>query len=332
MNILVTGCAGFIGSRFCEWIIKNHPEAAVYGVDDLSGGNRNTAGMAGVSNLMLGGTGCTLDWGIFDWPRFDVVYHCAAYAAECLSPFIRRFNYRNNVEATAEVVNYCINTGVRRLVFTSSIAVYGACKDSVLHEDSTCLPLDPYGVAKLACEHDIRIAGEQHGLEWCVLRPHNVYGVGQNLHDRYRNVLGIWMKSAYLGGPITVYGSGEQGRQFTPVENLLQPLWEAGMRVDANRLVANIGDSSETSLLDLAKAVSDVTGAPIIHAPPRHEADHPYCNHYRAGRYLGYSGGGDLRAGIETMWAWAKEELSKPSPCHTVPMIEVTKGMPIQWP
>lgn len=330
MNILVTGCAGFIGSRFCEWIAAHHPEAAVYGVDDLSGGVHVPTGLRGMTNLSLGGD-VSLDWGAFDWPRFDVVYHFAAYAAECLSPFIRRFNYRNNVEATADVVDFCINNRVRRLVFTSSIAVYGDSKESVLHEDSKCVPLDPYGVAKLACEHDIRIAGEQHGLEWCVVRPHNVFGVGQNLHDQYRNVLGIWMKAAHRGKPIVVFGSGEQGRQFTPVEHLLEPLWNAGMLPEADRLVANLGDSREVSLLDLARMVSEVTGAPIEFAEARHEAAHPYCNHYRAGRYLAYRGDDDLGQYIHRMWAWAQGELTQPPPNLKVPPIEVSKGMYAQW-
>src|SRR5690606_11980832 len=122
---------------------------------------------------------------VFELYNIEYVYHFAAYAAEGLSPFIRQYNYTNNLVSTANIVNKCIEFSVKRLIFTSSMAVYGAGNPPFNESDATA-PIDPYGVAKLACEMDIRIAGDQHGLDWCIIRPHNVYGDNQNIWDRYR--------------------------------------------------------------------------------------------------------------------------------------------------
>ena len=149
---------------------------------------------------------------IFKNSKPDYVFHFAAYAAEGLSPFIRTYNYDNNLKATAAIVNECIKHDVKRLVFTSTLAVYGYGYGGIFDEKQTPKPIDPYGVAKYACEMDIQIAGEQHGLDWCIIRPHNVYGIKQNIWDKYRNVLGIWMYQHLNGEPMTIFGDGEIGR------------------------------------------------------------------------------------------------------------------------
>ena len=191
MNILITGVAGLLGSRLADWIIENQPDAKIVGIDDLSGGyyeniNKN------VTFYQLNLVDDNIDW-IFNIHKFDYVYHMAAYAAEGLSPFIRSYNYQNNLVATSRIINECIKYDVKRLIFTSTLAVYGHGDGNIFDEKQIPKPIDPYGVAKYGCEMDIQIAGEQHGLDWCIIRPHNVYGVNQNIWDKYRNVLGIWM-------------------------------------------------------------------------------------------------------------------------------------------
>ena len=146
---------------------------------------------------------------IFEKHKPDYVFHMAAYAAEGLSPFIRKYNYTNNLLATAEIVNNCIKYNTKRLVFTSTLAVYGNGKVP-FDESALLMPIDPYGVAKYGCEMDIQIAGEQHGLDWCIIRPHNVYGIKQNIWDKYRNLLGIWMYQNLNDQPLTIFGDGEQ--------------------------------------------------------------------------------------------------------------------------
>lgn len=237
-RILVTGAAGLIGSNFINYLTENQL-VRVLGVDNMTGGNFV------VKNEFADFVKCDVES-----PRFvelfklfkpDIVYHMAAYAAEGLSPFIRKFNYTNNLVATANVVNCCIEYGVERLVFLSSMAVYGNKYEPPFHEDSIPAPIDPYGIAKYACEMDIRVAGEQHDLEWCIIRPHNVYGPNQNIWDRYRNVLGIWMKAHLDGKPLNVFGDGQQKRAFSYVGDCMRPLWLAGTSERASKEIINLG-------------------------------------------------------------------------------------------
>ena len=202
MNILITGVAGLLGSNLADWIVAN-TEHKVVGIDDLSGGYKDH-----VNNLVNFYDYNILDDDIeklFESYNFDIVYHFAAYAAEGLSPFVRQFNYKNNLVTTSKLVTLSIKYGIGRLVFTSSMAVYG--NNTVPFKEMYApQPIDPYGIAKMACERDIQIAGEQHGLDWCIIRPHNVYGEKQNIWDKYRNVLGIWMNKHLNAQPITLFG------------------------------------------------------------------------------------------------------------------------------
>ncbi len=221
MNILITGVAGLLGSRLADWIIENHPEHKVIGIDDLSGGYaENINSKVIFHNINLAKETTQLDQ-IFNYYKPDYVFHFAAYAAEGLSPFIRTYNYDNNLRATASIINECIRYNIKRLVFTSTLAVYGHGEGGLFDEKQIPKPIDPYGVAKFACEMDIQIAGEQHGLDWCIIRPHNVYGVKQNIWDKYRNVLGIWMFQYMNGEPMTIFGDGNQTRAFSYIDDNL---------------------------------------------------------------------------------------------------------------
>ena len=232
-TVLITGVAGLLGSRLADYIIENHPEYQVVGIDDLSGGypeNINSKVEFYTANII----GESLPM-IFDKHKPTYVFHLAAYAAEGLSPFIRTFNYDNNLKATAAIVNECIKHDVKRLVFTSTLAVYGHGEYGVFNETQVPKPIDPYGVAKYACEMDIQIAGEQHGLDWCIIRPHNVYGIKQNIWDKYRNVLGIWMFQYMNGEPMTIFGDGTQTRAFSYIDDSLVPLWNAAVKAEASK-------------------------------------------------------------------------------------------------
>ena len=187
MKILITGIAGLLGSRLSDWIIENISNCTVVGIDNLSGGYLENLH----PKVEFYKTDLVEDpiSHIFKKHQFDFVFHFAAYAAEGLSPFIRAYNYDNNLKSTAKIINESINHNVKRLVFTSSMAVYGHGENKLFVESQIPKPIDPYGVAKYACEMDIIIAGEQHDLDWCIIRPHNVYGINQNIWDKYRNVL-----------------------------------------------------------------------------------------------------------------------------------------------
>jgi NAD(P)-dependent dehydrogenase (short-subunit alcohol dehydrogenase family) len=172
-RILVTGCSGLIGWNLIQALCEL-PKTSVYGIDNLTGGSNK------FEHKNYHFLKCDVESetfiNLFNRIEPHIVYHLAAYAAEGLSPFIRKFNYTNNLVATANVVNCCISSKVHcRLVFTSSMAVYGNKYEPPFTEDMIPAPIDPYGIAKYACEMDIRCAGEQHGLDWVVIRPHNCY-------------------------------------------------------------------------------------------------------------------------------------------------------------
>ena len=189
-SVLITGIAGLIGSSLADWILDNQSGYQIIGVDNLSGGYKSNVD----ERVVFYEIDCASKElkEIFSKHQPTYVFHFAAYAAEGLSPFVRAYNYQNNLVATANIVNECIRKDVKRLIFTSSMAVYGK-GNAPFDEMQQPAPIDPYGVAKYACEMDIQIAGDQHGLDWCIIRPHNVYGIKQNIWDTYRNVLGIWM-------------------------------------------------------------------------------------------------------------------------------------------
>ena len=237
------------------------------------------------------------------------MYHLAAYAAEGLSPFIRKYNYENNLVATANVINQCIKHDVKRLIFTSTLAVYGHGYGGVFDENQVQKPIDPYGVAKYGCEMDIQIAGEQHGLDWCIIRPHNVYGIKQNIWDKYRNVLGIWMYQHMIGKPMTIFGNGEQTRAFSFIDDSLEPLWNAAVRPEASKEIINLGGVEEISIKDASKVLREVIGSgDIIHLEGRHEVKHSIPTFQKSVDILGFKHETSLKEGLTKMWDWAQKQ------------------------
>ena len=189
MYILVTGTAGLLGSKFTEWLLENLNDVTVVGIDDLSGGYlENVPNKTKFFNISLNNYEKVEE--IFQSYKFNYIFHFAAYAAEGLSPFIRKFNYNNNLLNTTNLINMSIKYKIKRFIFTSSMAVYGEGK-TPFDEDNNPSPIDPYGIAKYACEMDLKIAKEQHNLDYCIIRPHNVYGENQNISGEIINLGGI---------------------------------------------------------------------------------------------------------------------------------------------
>ena len=160
MTILITGVAGLIGSRLADWFIEKRPDAKVVGVDSLFGGYMDNVNPA--VEFYKRDLAVEPIKDLFEKYKFDYVFHFAAYAAEGLSPFMRKFNYANNVGSTVNIVNECVNFDVKRLVYTSSMSVYGngVRPGEIFTESDPCMPIDPYGISKYACEMDIRVAGD----------------------------------------------------------------------------------------------------------------------------------------------------------------------------
>ncbi len=305
MIVLITGVAGLIGSRLADWIIENKPDVDVIGVDNLSGGYiENVNQKVKFINVDLLTTELT---SIFDMYKPDVVYHFGAYAAEGLSPFIRTYNYQNNLVVTTRIVNECIRHNVRRLVFTSSMAVYGngSGEGKPFDESDRPCPIDPYGIAKYAAEQDIRVAGEQHGLDWCIIRPHNIYGVKQNIWDKYRNVLGIWMYQYLNNKPITIFGDGQQKRAFSYIDDCLEPLWKSGNNKNASRQIINIGSSISCTLNEANNILRNVMGGgDVVYLEARHEVKNAYSTYKKSEDLLDFKDKTPLKVGLTSMWRW----------------------------
>ena len=327
-NVVITGVAGLLGSRLADWIIENQPEFQVIGIDDLSGGfkeNVNPAVKFYAHDLVTGDINQ-----IFRDNKIDYVFHFAAYAAEGLSPFIRSFNYDNNLKATARLINECIKHDVKRLIFTSSLAVYGHGFGGIFDEKQQQAPIDPYGVAKYACEMDIQIAGEQHGLDWCIIRPHNVYGIKQNIWDKYRNVLGIWMYQHLNGLDMTIFGDGEQTRAFSFIDDSLEPLWNAAIKPEASKEIINLGGIEEISIKKASNILREVIGGGnVVHLEPRHEVKHSIPTYQKSIDILGFKHKTNLEEGLMRMWDWA--QLQPMRKRFVWPSYELDKGIYSFW-
>ena len=329
-TILITGVAGLLGSRLADWIIETYPLFNVIGIDNLSGGyaeNVNPDVTFINMDLTLEPTKLA---SIFETHKPDYVFHLAAYAAEGLSPFIRRYNYQNNLVATANIVNECIKHDVNRLVFTSTLAVYGHGYGGIFDEDQIPKPIDPYGVAKYGCEMDIQIAGEQHGLDWCIIRPHNVYGIKQNIWDKYRNVLGIWMFQHLNGLPTTIFGDGQQTRAFSYIDDSLQPLWNAAIKPDASKQIINLGGIEEYSILEANTILREVIGCDSVEfLEQRHEVKHSIPTWQKSIDILEFKHKTSLKSGLTEMWKWAQEQPMRER--FIWPSYELEKGIYSFW-
>jgi UDP-glucose 4-epimerase len=306
MKILITGVAGLLGSRMADWLILNKPEVEIIGIDDLSGGYiEHVPSEVNFYKMDLKNPNIK---DVFEKYKPDYVFHFAAYAAEGLSPFIRTYNYQNNLVATANIVNECIRNDVKRLVFTSTMAVYGHGKPP-FDESHRPEPIDPYGIAKYACEQDIQVAGEQHGLDWCIIRPHNVYGIKQNIWDKYRNVLGIWMYQYINNLPMTIFGDGEQKRAFSFIDDCLEPLWKSAVDSRASKQIINLGSSVFYTINEANSILREVIGdGEFIHKEGRHEVKNAHPTWSKSVQLLDYEDKTSLKDGLNIMWEWTKTQ------------------------
>jgi UDP-glucose 4-epimerase len=220
---------------------------------------------------------------LFEKHKFDYVYHLAAYAAEGLSHFIRRFNYNNNLIGSVNLINLSILYKVKCFVFTSSIAVYGAGQ-LPMREALVPQPEDPYGVAKYAVEMDLKAAHHMFGLNYIIFRPHNVYGENQNIGDKYRNVIGIFMNQIMQEKPMTIFGDGEQTRAFSYIDDVAPHIANSPNVPAAYNEVFNVGADKPYTVNELVQVVADELGVEpkVTHLEARKEVMHAHSDHSKA--------------------------------------------------
>jgi UDP-glucose 4-epimerase len=326
---LVTGGAGFIGAHVTNELLKLNHKVVV--LDDLSGGFEEN-----VNPRALFVRGSINDYALleelFSEHKFDFVYHLAAYAAEGLSHFIKRFNYNNNVIGSINLINQSVLHKVKCFVFTSSIAVYGKGQ-LPMKEDLTPMPEDPYGIAKYAVEMDLKVTHEMFGLNYIIFRPHNVYGEYQNIGDKYRNVVGIFMNQLLQGNQLTVFGDGSQTRAFSYIKDVAPYIANSVHIPEAYNEVFNIGGDNDYTVTELAFEVMRVMGMeqPLRHLPARNEVQHAYSDHTKAKKVFGLDDSRfvTLRGGLEKMADWVKITGIKKS--KKFEGIEILEKLPGVW-
>jgi len=327
MKALVTGAAGFIGSHVAEHLLKSGIE--VVALDDLSGGF-----MSNVPSQACFVQGSVTDYemlqALFECEQFDYVFHLAAYAAEGLSHFIRRYNYQTNLIGSVNLINLSVLHKIKCFVFTSSIAVYGS-NQIPMHESLVPQPEDPYGVSKYAVELDLAAAHHQFGLDYIIFRPHNVYGERQNIGDKYRNVMGIFMNQILKGEPLTIFGDGTQTRSFSYIEDVAPVIADSVHNPKAYGQVFNIGGDHPYSVNELAQTVAGAFEVEpnINYLPARNEVLHAVASHEKVRQYFDVPEPVTLKDGVQRMADWVKQVGSQST--KEFAAIEIRRGLPAGW-
>lgn len=332
-SVLVTGGAGFLGSHLTRSLLKDphYDGLRIIVLDDLSGGfAENIPESDRVFFIKASVTDHELVERLFQQHSFRFVFHLAAYAAEGLSHFIRRFNYSNNLLGSVNLINASIRHSTQHFVFTSSIAVYGSGQVPML-ESTQPQPEDPYGISKFAVELDLKAAHEQFGLNFTVFRPHNVYGEYQNIGDKYRNVVGIFMNRIMFEEPLPIFGDGLQQRAFSYVGDIIPPMISAPFVAKANCEVFNVGAATPTTVLDLARSVCRE-----FHVEPdiqflaaRNEVKVAWADHAKCVQVFGQGSATSMADGLHRMATWAKTV--GPRSSVDFDHVEITEGLPAGW-
>lgn len=310
-TVLITGVAGLLGSHFTTHLLDK--KYNVIGIDDLSGGYLDYVDKRLIKSKKFYKINLkdnkALDK-IFKKHKIDYVYHFAAYATEGLSPFIRNFNYTNNLLCSVNVINHCIKYDIKKIIFTSSMSVYG---HGVVpfREEHLPQPANPYGIAKYTVEMDLKQAHDHFNLKYNIVRPHNVIGIHQNIWDKYRNVIGIWIRESIENRSINVFGDGKQKRAFSDIKYYMDPFEVLMDGYDCE--IFNIGADNEFELKTVAELVQKVAkefglSPEIKHLEPRKEVKNAYCSHDKAKKMLNFKDNTDIETTIRDMFNWAVKQ------------------------
>lgn len=305
-KILVTGGAGFIGSHLVDRLIDDGNK--VFVIDDLSGGKiKNLNRKAKFYKVDLRNQNKAAQ--IIGLIKPEIVYHLAANAAENKAQFSPIDITSRNWNTFINTLVPAINSGMKRIIVTSSIAVYGALQTPFKESDKP-EPEDLYGISKLAMEESLKVLSKVHKFEYVITRPHNVYGPRQNMTDPYRNVVTIFMNSLLKGQPYFIYGDGNQRRCFSYIDDVVDALFKCGFK-KVHGMIFNVGSDRDYSLNELSKAIQKVSG---IEIEPKHINDRPQevkvaiADHSLAKKYLSYKDKTNIEKGIKQTWEFVKKE------------------------
>jgi len=298
-SYLVTGGAGFIGSNLVEGLVAEGADVRV--LDNLSTGKReNLEGVASRVDLIVGDLADPDDVSraVAD---VDVIFHHGALPSVPVSVERPIETNESNILGTLRLLEAARTAGVKRLVYVGSSSAYGAVERTTNREADVPAPRSPYAVQKLAGEHYCMAHWHCHGLETVILRYFNVFGPRQNPKSQYAAVIPAFITAVLAGERPTIYGDGEQTRDFTYVENNVRANLIAADHPRAAGEVFNIACGTSVSLLDLLREINDLCGASIepVFAPPRAgDVKHSRADIAKAREILGYEPTVDLREGL----------------------------------
>ncbi len=327
----VSGCGGFLGSHLADHLLAEGHR--VLGIDNFIGGE--------AFNVPEGADMLFAD--LAEEPKLadflggvDVVYHTACCPHEGLSVFSPVTVTRSVFMATVNLATAAIQAGVKRFVNFSSMSRYGPGVNpgEAFEEDDMPMPVDPYGIAKVAAEKVIDVLGREHGMEVVHVVPHNVYGPRQRYWDPYRNVVGIFINRILQGKPPIVYGDGLQERCFSYVDDVVPAIARAGFATGLDGEVINVGpDDNPVTVKWLAHTLCRMTGSNLvpIFAPARPcEVKIAWCSAAKARRLLGYRTQTPLDVGLRQTVDWIRGSGPKPFDYH-LPLEIVTEKTPRTW-
>lgn len=326
-KILVTGNAGFIGSWIADSLVEKGEE--VYGIDDLSGGNlENYSGDYEMFTVDLRIPSQVER--VVKCVAPDIIFHLASCAREGASAFQPLYVTQTNYQAFMNLIEPAIKYGLKKFIFTSSISVYGN-QTPPFSEDMPKMPVDIYGVNKAATETSIELLSDIYEFDYVILRPHNVFGLRQNLTDHFRNVVAIFMNRIMRNEPLYIYGDGEQERAFSYIEDSLPSFVQS---LEVRNEIINVGGMHKTSLNHLADLVCESMGVSAEYQrkylPPRpREVKYAYCTYEKSERVLGYKEEVGYEEGIKRMAKWAKKKGPQEWTTETLPL--KSAKMPETW-
>jgi nucleoside-diphosphate-sugar epimerase len=298
MKVLVTGGAGFIGSNLARGLLERGDSVRI--LDNFSTGFR--ANLEGLDVEIVEGELRSYERVHNAVRGTELVYHLGALGSVPRSVQDPLTSSAVNVEGTLNVLLAARDEGVRRVVFSSSTSVYGTNAKLPTREDEPPDPISPYGVAKLAAErYCTAFSRVYESFETVVLRYYNVVGTRQSPFSQYAAVIPLFIAAISLGRPITVYGDGEQSRDFTYVENVVQATISAGGAPDASGRAFNVAGGSPASVNEVADTIGRLLGKPVEKefAPPRPgDIRNSFADLSAAREVLGYEPSIDLEEGL----------------------------------
>lgn len=328
-RVLVTGVAGLMGSHLAERLVESG--AQVVGLDNLIGGYRDNV-PGGVEFHEVDVTDLENTRSLYE--GVDTVIHAACTAYEGLSVFSPALITRNTSLASACVYSNSIHAGVEKVIYLSSMARYGEQEKCPFDENMVPSPQDPYGIAKLESEMLLRNLAQTHGFNYVIIVPHNIIGPRQKYDDPYRNVAAIMINRMLRGLQPIIYGTGNQRRCFSFMDDVTDPILKCVNSDVANGLVVNIGPDDEfITINELASKLSNILGfeEPPIYVPGRpQEVENANCSADLAREILDYQPGTNLEQGLRQLVDWIKFRGARDFE-YSLPIEFVTPLTPKTW-